>query len=186
MDPRLRGDDGPTQDEPRSSSFPRKRESRRSPLASAHMPEAGKCVPPGESESMARSSAHSLIGVGVCLTALGVVSYFQLERHSFYSTRDLQFQFLSIAFLPVLSIGSLVTLLGSAMWAWRAPILRVAVCGTALSALALLTGHLTPINIHDWTGSLMFPYATSLFVGALLLVFASVRFTLSKLALRRK
>jgi len=44
---------------------------------------------PDNSRPSSISSAPWLIVFGICLTAAGVLSYFQLERHSLYaSTRD--------------------------------------------------------------------------------------------------
>lgn len=135
---------------------------------------------------MYRLLARWLIVIGACLTGLGVFFYYQLEQHRTLPSGDIEYAFLRSTFLPTLLVGLLVTLVGSVSWAWYAPILRLAICGAALSASALLATRLTPINIHGWTGSLELSYATALFIGALFLLFASVRFTFSKLTMRQK
>ena len=59
-------------------------------------------------------SARWLILVGVCLTALGVLFSFQLERHSLHMTGvDQEFFFLEYTFLPTLLVGLLATFVGS-------------------------------------------------------------------------
>lgn len=57
-------------------------------------------MPVFEGGSMGRLSARWLIVVGVGLSALGVLFYYQLERHSYYETGDLEFAFLSLHFFP--------------------------------------------------------------------------------------
>ena len=60
-----------------------------------------KAQVPDNSRPSSISSARWLILIGICLTAVGVLSYFQLERHSLYaSTRDFEFSFLNRAFYP--------------------------------------------------------------------------------------
>jgi hypothetical protein len=137
---------------------------------------------------MSRRLVLFLILVGVCLTALGILFNFQLEQHSFEGSGvDKEFFFLEDVSLPMVLLGSLTTVVGSTVWALRqASVSRLAVSGTVIVILTLLTAKLIPINIHSWTGSFMFVCVASLLIGVLFLVFAAVRFTTSRLALRRK
>lgn len=121
--------------------------------------------------------------IGVSLVALGVLFSYMLKQHN---SDDREFVFLSSTFLPMLLIGSVVTLAASVRWAWRAPILRLSAYGLLLSASALVAAMATPINIHDWTVTLMFSYVTALSVGASFLTLGTVRFILSRLAPNRK
>lgn len=135
---------------------------------------------------MPRLSARWLLVAGVGLSALGVVFYYQLERRSFVGTDDWQFRFLQSAFIPCLLIGLLVTLVGSACWAWQSPVSTVAICGALLLPLALLARRLTPVNVHDWTESLDLSSAVAFFIGILFLFLAIGRFIFSKLARDQK
>ena len=136
---------------------------------------------------MRQLSARWLILVGVYLTALGMVFSFQLERHSLHASIDREFFFLEYAFLPVLLLGLLATLVGSVMWAWRrASVSSLAASGRFITVLTLLASKAIPINVHGWTGSFIFVFLVSLLIGVLFVVFAAVRFTSSRLALRRR
>ena len=134
---------------------------------------------------MSRLSPRWLISVGVCLTILGVLFSFQLERHSFRTAVDTEFVFLKYAFLPSLLLGLLATLVGSVIWAWRrTSVSSLASYGVVIAALTLLAAKLIPINIHGWTGSFMFVFSVSMLIGVLFVAFAAVRFASKKLARR--
>lgn len=134
---------------------------------------------------MHRLSARWLILVGVCLTTLGVLFSFQLERHSLRAGIDREFFFLEYTFLPVFLLGLLATLVGSVIWAWRqTSVSSLASSGVIIATLTLLAAKLIPINIHGWTGSFMFVFLVSLLIGVLFFVFAAIRFTSSRLARR--
>jgi hypothetical protein len=105
-----------------------------------------------------------------------VLSYFQLERHSlFVSTSDFEFSFLEHAWLPALLLGMATTLIGSVVWAWRAAVHDVALCGFGIVILASLSLALIPINVHGWTAAFLFVGFGAMLIGGLLLIFAAVR-----------
>jgi len=126
---------------------------------------------------MPRRLAHPLriIAAGVALTALGIYFNFQLERHSFDSTGDFRFIFLEYASLPTLGLGLLGSLVGAAIWAWGVSSLRAVGSGIATIALAFVAGALTPINIHGWSGCLMFVYVAAVLAGVLVIVIGLAR-----------
>jgi hypothetical protein len=121
------------------------------------------------------SSARWIILIGLCATAAGVLSYFQLERHSFVSTSDFEFLVLEHMFLPALLLGLVTTLMGSALWARRAMIRDVAAYGIGIVILAPLALTLIPINIHGWTAAFMLVGADAILIGGLFLIFAAIR-----------
>lgn len=136
---------------------------------------------------MYRFWARWLILIGICLTTLGVLFNFQLERHSLRAGTDWEFALLEYAFLPVLLVGLLATLVGSVICAWRqTSVSRLGSSGLVIATVTLLAAKLIPFNIHGWTGSLMFVFVVSLSIGLIFLLFAAVRFTSSRLALRRR
>jgi hypothetical protein len=135
---------------------------------------------------MSHQWARWLIRIGVTLTALGVFLFYELQLHGIDWADSRKYDFLYATFRPTLLIGLVATLAGSVTWAWRAPLLRLAVYGAVLAALPFLAGYYTPINIHGWTVSLAFSYVTTFFIGVLFLVFASARFIYSRLAAKRK
>ena len=126
--------------------------------------------------------------IGISLTALGIIFNFRLERHSLNGAGiDREFLFLEYTSLPMVLLGLLTTVVGSMVWAWRqASVSQLAVSGAGIAILASLVAKLIPINIHGWTGSLMFVYVAFILIGMLFLVFAAVRFTSSRFALRRR
>jgi hypothetical protein len=127
------------------------------------------------SPACSTSSARWAILIGVCLTAAGVLLYFQLERHSFVETQDVEFRFLSETFLPVLALGLLTTMAGSILWARRAAIRDLVLYGLGTIILVSLALKLIPINVHDWTAAFMFVGAAGILIGSLFLLFAIVR-----------
>jgi hypothetical protein len=130
---------------------------------------------PDNSPTISISSARWLILIGICLTAAGVLSYFQLERHSlFVSTSDFEFSFLEHAWLPALLLGLATTLIGSILWAWRAAVREVALYGLGTVILALLSLALIPINVHGWTAACLFVGFGAMLIGVLLLILAAV------------
>jgi len=131
---------------------------------------------PDNSPTSSISSARWLILIGICLTAVGVLSYFQLERHSlFVSTSDFEFSFLEHAWLPALLLGMATTLIGSVVWAWRAAVREVALYGLGTVILASLSLALIPINVHGWTAAFLFVGFGAMLIGGLLLIFAAAR-----------
>jgi hypothetical protein len=122
------------------------------------------------------SAAQWVLLIGLCSTAAGVLSYFQLERHSFVSTSDFEFLFLERTFLPALLLGLLTTILGAGFWAWRAPTRDVAFYGFGIMVLVPVILHFIPVNVHGWTESFGLVGAAGMLIGALFLVFATVRF----------
>ena len=109
------------------------------------------------------------------MIALGVLSYFRLERHSFESTNDFEFLFLERTHFLELVVGLLITLIGGVLLAWRAAISEVASFGVGIVAVTVLTLATTPINIHGWTGALLFVGIPMILIGGLLLVVAAFR-----------
>ena len=68
-----------------------------------------------------QSFSHKLNTLGVIFTFSGMLSYFQLERQSYYSSAvDLESRILELVFLPALVIGLLMALSGTVLWARRA------------------------------------------------------------------
>ena len=131
---------------------------------------------PDNSPTISISSNRWLIVFGICLTAAGVLSYFQLEQHSlFVSTSDFEFYFLEHAFLPALLLGMATTLIGSILWAWRAPVREVALYGLGIVVLAPLSLALIPINVHGWTAAFLSVSFGAMLIGGLLLILAAVR-----------
>jgi hypothetical protein len=135
-----------------------------------------KAQVPDNSPTSSLSSTRWLIELGICLTAAGVLSYFQLERHSLLvSTSDFEFYFLEYAFLPTLLLGMATTLIGSVLWACRAPVREVALYGFGIVVLAPLSLAPIPINVHGWTAAFLFVGFGAMLIGGLLLIFAAVR-----------
>ena len=138
---------------------------------------------------MHRPSTRWLILAGACLTALSIFVNFLLEQDRVHVTPT-EFSIFVYTFPPMFMIGLLVTLAGSVAWAWRhASVSRLASSGVVIVVIALLALKLTPpINVHGggWTLWLGFACLDALLIAVLFLVFAAVRFTSSRLALRRK
>ena len=109
------------------------------------------------------------------MTVLGVLSTFQLERHSFESTSDFEFSFLEFVFLPALFLGLAAALIGSVLWARRAAVRDVCLWGLGVLIVAPLSIRLFPINIHGWTAMFLLVGLGAMLIGGLLLVFAAVR-----------
>ena len=117
---------------------------------------------------------HKLIMAGGTFTVIGVLSSFELERHSFHSTNDVLFQILSIVFLPALFLGLLLLLIGALAWTWRVAPERSFGAGGAI-LFCLIFGAFVPINIHDWTAVLMFVFVTGVLIVAILLIGAFLK-----------
>jgi hypothetical protein len=120
--------------------------------------------------------ARLLVIIGVCLTASGVLAYFQLERRSFISTGDFQFFFLARDFIPLLISGLVMTFVGSVMWGWRAAAPTLLSLGVGSLGLSVLAWTLIPMNIHDWTFSLMLVLVTTFVIGLLFVIMAASRY----------
>jgi hypothetical protein len=130
--------------------------------------------------------ARWLIIIGVCLTALGIFVNFLLEQNRVHVTPT-EFSILGHTFPRMITVGLLATLAGSVAWAWRrTSVSSLASSGVVIAVLALLAAELLPINFHGWTGWLMFVCLDALLIAVLFIVFAAVRFTSSRLALRRR
>lgn len=125
--------------------------------------------------TIAKFPARRLVLIGICLTVLGVLSTFQLERHSFESTSDFEFSFLEFVFLPALFLGLAAALIGSVLWARRAAVRDVCLWGLGVLIVAPLSIRLLPINIHGWTAMFLLVGLGAMLIGGLLLVFAEVR-----------
>jgi hypothetical protein len=126
-----------------------------------------------------------LIPVGVCLLASGVFSNLELEYRFGTSTiTDAQFAFFERAYIPMLIGGLLMILIGSVTWARLANLRNLVVSGLVVGSGTLVIAKFTPFNIHGWTGSLMFVFATALLIASLFLTIAIFRYTTS--ALRSK
>ena len=135
--------------------------------------------------TISRSLGRWLIVFGVCVTAAGVLASFQLERRSFVSTTDFQFRFLTDAFLPLLVLGLLTTLIGSLLWAWRAAIRDLALFGLGIIILMFMLLSQALISVHGWTGALLPVSAAGMLIGGLFLAFAVVRTIVQYLAKSR-
>ena len=117
-----------------------------------------------------------LLTFGPLLCGLGVLAVFWLETASMQGPiNDSVFSIVSVGYLPMVLIGVSATLVGSIMWAWRARTKRLVLAGFILGPLAFVAIKFTPINIHGWTFSLVFPYLTAAGVSVLFLVFAVVK-----------
>lgn len=137
-----------------------------------------KMTSPSKTAKAPISMARALILIGFCLTAAGVWSSFELERHSFtMRTVDFEFQFLEFSFLPELMLGLLTTVIGSVRWAWHAQNRDVAAYGLAILFTAPVVLYAVPINIHGWTAVFMFVGLAAMLIGALFLLLAAVRAT---------
>jgi hypothetical protein len=100
---------------------------------------------------------------------------FQRERHSFASTTDFEFSFLSGASFPALLLGLITTSIGSILWAWYAAIRHVALYGLGIVILLPLGLAFIPVNIHGWTAVFLFVGWVGILIGGLFLLFAGVR-----------
>lgn len=110
---------------------------------------------------------------------LGVLAAFYLEKASMHGpVNDAVFYALSIGYLPMVLLGIVATLVGSVTWARHARQQYLILAGAILIPLALLAMKLTPVNIHGWTFSLVFPYIAAMTIGVLFLTFATVRYAL--------
>ncbi|MHB8753519.1 MAG: hypothetical protein ACYC92_00965, partial [Candidatus Acidiferrales bacterium] len=84
-----------------------------------------------------------LIAVGVGLAALGIFFNFELECKSRATAlTDFQFFLLEYTYIPMLMVGLPASLLGSAIWAWRAPVLKLVWSGIILGICALVAAKL--------------------------------------------
>jgi len=129
-----------------------------------------------ESDIVRRRRPVWLMLMGMCVSALGVLSNFELERSSYAGNASPLYHLLQYTYIPMLMLGLLATLIGSAIWARHAPLVTLLWSGLLLGALALAGPKVTPINLHDWTGSIMFVYVAALLIGILFLIFAAVRY----------
>ena len=122
-----------------------------------------------------------LVLSGLLLCGLGVLGLFYLARASLEGpTIGGFFDMLGFVSVPFVLIGVLATLAGSIIWARQARLPRLLLVGLLLVPAALAAMKFTPVNIHGWTFSLVFPYLATLTIGVLFLVFAAVRYALGK------
>jgi hypothetical protein len=118
-----------------------------------------------------------LIPTGVSLVGVAIFCNFELARRSSVATlTDSEFYFLEFVYIPMLMLGLLASVIGSVNWAKRARLRNLVVTGLLIGTAALIAMKVSPINIHGWTGGLMFVFPTALLVGILFLIFAVVRF----------
>lgn len=111
----------------------------------------------------------------MCVTALGIYFNFQLERHSFVSTSDLEFTFLEHAFLPTFTLGLVTSLVCGAIWARQASAQSLILAGLSLVIFVGGISDVVDINIHTWTGCLMLVYAAGTLAGVLFIAVGLVR-----------
>jgi hypothetical protein len=112
-----------------------------------------------------------LILIGICSTAVGILSDFRLERH----ISDSEFNFLYRSYLPAFLLGLAATLIGSVLWARRAAINNVALWGLGILICGPLALSRLPINIHGWTANFLFVGFDAILIGGLFLIVAAVR-----------
>ena len=113
---------------------------------------------------------------GAGLTIVGVLLAYGLERRSWYSTTDWQFELMSSLFLPTLISGWVVTLGAGVVWAWRTAVKVVAITGLVLVPVAAIMAYIVKGNVHDWTMTYVMSCALAIFLGTIFLLVSTVRF----------
>lgn len=114
---------------------------------------------------------RSLFPIGTALSLVGVAFAAELEHHSFDTTLDWKFSFLSDAFPICLLIGTIFVVVGSFFERrQRSPqdsrtfgIVSLIVCGVLVMCLASFG------NVHGWSMSLVFPMVSSFIAGLVML-----------------
>ena len=126
--------------------------------------------------TVSTSSARRLIKTGLCLTAVGLLAGFQLERHGSVNTQDFEFHFLSDSLVPVFMLGLLTMLIGSILWAWRATIRDLSFYGVGIVILVLALAFIpVHVNPHGWAMGFIPVGAEGILVGGLFLILAAIR-----------
>jgi hypothetical protein len=117
------------------------------------------------------SASSWVFPTGATLTIGGVVLCALLEWHSFQTTRDWAFAFLSTTFLPSLLLGTPLAIVGSFVDRKRLPTTQLRTRGKicwAVSGISLLLLIATG-NVHRWTFTYIFPAFVGFVAGAVLL-----------------
>ena len=79
----------------------------------------------------------------------------QLERHSFQRTDDLEFLFLQYAFIPALMLGALGALVGGVIWALRASPPALGAWGISIAIISAIIPKVVSPNVHGWTETIV-------------------------------
>ncbi len=122
---------------------------------------------------------------GLVFVALGVLFNYLLEKVSFDSTESITFKVLEDIFLPVLFLGIILCLVGCIAFAIQLGARQCALVGSlSLIASGILAGlaqfELLPINVHGWSGALLFPLFCLPLVGAFFLIAGAIKFLRSE------
>jgi hypothetical protein len=126
--------------------------------------------------TVSTASARWVIITGLCLTAVGLLAGFQVERHGSVSTQDFEFRFLSDLLVPVFMLGLLTMLIGSVLWAWCATIRDLSFYGFGIVILVLALAFIpVHVNPHGWAMGFIPVGADGILVGGLFLILAAIR-----------
>jgi hypothetical protein len=123
--------------------------------------------------------ARRLLLIGTTATALGIILEFSLDG---IVDARLGLSFLNVASTVSLSmtiLGLVSVLIGGAIWACHAPLAYLPLAGFSAAILVFVLAEVVQINIHGWTGILMFVVLAGSVGCVLILVIAAVRFALS-------
>ena len=128
-----------------------------------------------QDDSMKQNWERWALPYGAGLTILGVLLAYGMERRSWYSTTDWQFELMSSLFLPTLITGSVVTLGAGIVLAWRTAVKVVAITGFVLVPVAVIMACVVKGNVHDWTLMYVMSCALAIFLGTMFFLVSSVR-----------
>ncbi len=117
---------------------------------------------------------------GLAMIAMGILASYLLDLVSYQDTRTWLFSVLENIFLPLLGLGLLTSIVGSVLLMMKA---NGRICyGLAASflstfAAAALFGALglVRINVHDWSGMLIFPFMLILPLGIAFLISGALK-----------
>ncbi len=130
---------------------------------------------------MPPNRSRKLASIGAAVTVVGILMDYLLERISFADTTSSKtFRFLDASALPTAGLGLLLFLIGIVLVAVSSAPRTCSQLGStflgidAVAALALFC-YPNAINVHDWTGLLMFPLVLLLPLGLLLLVSSLIK-----------
>jgi hypothetical protein len=102
-----------------------------------------------------RIAANITTGIGLAISILGVILYYQLEQQSFETTHDREFRFLTIVWFPTLALGTSVAIIGTVLWGWILPAARRLRLAATLFGLSFPVFILAILGVHNWVASFL-------------------------------
>lgn len=126
-----------------------------------------------------------LTSLGVALIALGVCGSYVLQRAGTEARESVLFQAVELTSFPLVLLGLFVVLVACCILAAELATnltMRIGLCFLLMAGITIVLGRLDmmPINVNDWTASLVPPLLALLPLGLLFVGTSIVRVSRSK------